>query len=147
MQRICGLPGDTILIENGRLFVNGDDVDAGLALKHSYTVSRRSTIDLIVDGHLLEEEVTPWNGDTSFIIIADEIADRIPGAERILLNEAEEPIVDEYAQPWSRDQFGPVVVPADHWFMMGDNRHASFDSRAIGCVPTSAFRGTVWKVY
>ena len=37
VQRICGLPGDTILIENGRLFVNGDDVDAGLALKHSYT--------------------------------------------------------------------------------------------------------------
>ncbi|HEX7121778.1 MAG TPA: signal peptidase I [Gemmatimonadaceae bacterium] len=44
----------------------------------------------------------------------------------------------------TRDTWGPIVVPAEHYFVMGDHRSDSFDSRYWGFVARSAFRGRVW---
>jgi signal peptidase I len=43
----------------------------------------------------------------------------------------------------SRDQYGPYKVPADSFFVMGDNRDKSFDSRYWGIVPRANIRGIV----
>lgn len=37
--------------------------------------------------------------------------------------------------------FGPITVPADGYFCMGDNRHNSFDSRFFGMVPRDTIVG------
>jgi signal peptidase I len=46
-----------------------------------------------------------------------------------------------------RDNFGPVTVPANKIFVMGDNRDNSFDGRFWGFVDLSAVRGKAWLIY
>ena len=50
------------------------------------------------------------------------------------------------AQP-THDNWGPLVVPPAHYFMMGDNRYCSKDSRYWGVVPRENVRGRPLFVY
>jgi signal peptidase I len=47
----------------------------------------------------------------------------------------------------TRDNWGPLVVPEDRFFMLGDNRDNSEDSRYWGFVARDAIRGRPWFVY
>jgi signal peptidase I len=46
-----------------------------------------------------------------------------------------------------RDNYGPVVVPGGHLFVMGDNRDDSADSRTWGFVPLANIKGRPWVIY
>ena len=47
----------------------------------------------------------------------------------------------------SRDNFGPYIVPRDSYFMMGDNRDNSSDSRYWGAVPKDLVLGEALVVH
>jgi signal peptidase I len=47
----------------------------------------------------------------------------------------------------SRDQFGPLVVPNGQYFVLGDNRDRSRDSRYWGTVPRGLIKGRAFMVY
>lgn len=46
-----------------------------------------------------------------------------------------------------RDNFGPVTVPPDSYFVMGDNRDQSLDSRFWGYVQEHKIKGRAFLVY
>ena len=46
-----------------------------------------------------------------------------------------------------RDDFGPVLVPDNHLFMMGDNRENSQDSRYWGFLDINKVRGKALMIY
>jgi signal peptidase I len=50
-------------------------------------------------------------------------------------------IIQSPGGPSRLSNFGPVRIPADHYFMLGDNRDNSSDSRAWGMVPADHLLG------
>lgn len=47
----------------------------------------------------------------------------------------------------ARDQYGPVIVPEGMYFVLGDNRDRSFDSRFWGFVAREKLRGKAVQIY
>lgn len=55
------------------------------------------------------------------------------------------PFDDDYVLPEfrSHDSFGPQVIPAGYYFVLGDHRNRSSDSRHWGLVPQRYIRGRI----
>ncbi|MCH8901016.1 MAG: signal peptidase I [Chloroflexi bacterium] len=59
----------------------------------------------------------------------------------------DQPLTEPYIKARPSSDFGPVVVPADCYFVMGDNRNNSSDSRGWGAVPKDNIIGQSWLTY
>jgi len=112
IKRLIGLPGDTIQMKQGRLYINGTELER---VQVGTGVDRDSSeTDVPVT---LYNETLP-NGVVHTI---QEISDDQP-----------------------LDNTSVYTVPAGHYFMMGDNRDRSADSRVlsqVGYVPAGNLEG------
>jgi signal peptidase I len=127
-MRAVGVPGDTVTYRDRRLFINGADV-RGRQL----------------DGYLRDEEMRMYSryeerrGKLVYQILL-----RPEGAPDNAERRVNFPLADNctFAQ-------GSIEckVPAGHYFVLGDNRDNSFDSRFWGFVPSSSVIGKVIHVF
>lgn len=146
-HRLCGMPGDTLEIKAGVLYVNGREADGPLPLRHIYRIQTKDSRDIGYDQR--QSYTIPPYTNTLYVVLEDKRVEReqLKG-ERYLLPPGlrDEDIFLIYKKNWNKDHFGPLRVPEGKWFVLGDNRSNAIDSRYRGFIDPSTFVGSVlWK--
>lgn len=124
IKRVVGLPGDVIEMRNNRLFVNGEAVEIEPLLAPQ-------SFDKFLDDRdqaSYYQELSPANGEED-----SEIAKAVPIR------------ISKYFGS-GRESFYATQVPSDHYWVLGDNRDNSADSRVIGFVPRKELIGRAERV-
>lgn len=118
IKRVIGLPGDTLRMVDGQLFINGVAVKRQALPPDMVPIDANSPCGSDHDPALYDFRVTGAGG---------KMFCRVPVVRETLPNGRSYETVELGRS--NEDNFGPVIVPADHVWLMGDNRDDSADSR------------------
>jgi signal peptidase I len=127
IKRVIGVPGDTIQIKNKVLYVNGAE-------------QKREPMPAARADALFTDLKEPTRYNASSTEAAIEHLDRGDGQtlDHMLFHDR---------NSYVNESFGPVTVPPESLFVMGDNRDFSNDSRFWGFVPFKNVKGRAMVVW
>ncbi|QNE33508.1 signal peptidase I [Sphingomonas sp. NBWT7] len=119
IKRVIGLPGDTLQVRGGTVILNGRPVARGPIHYRDLPVDANATCDM-------------WQyPDARTRLPSGAEVCRLPIVTETLPNGRRFDTVELGESPG--DDYGPIRIPADRVFLMGDNRDRSADSRfALG---------------
>ncbi|MFA5453844.1 MAG: signal peptidase I [Sulfurimonas sp.] len=120
VKRCVALPGDELFLINKDLYIHYSEGDKWIMDNFK--------------GH----EIIPFAGK---IWVKNPYSKEHPGIHH------DDKIVNDGQHPMPIFNFAPIKVDEDSYFMMGDNRDHSNDSRFWGAVPYENIEGTPWFVY
>jgi signal peptidase I len=132
IKRVVGLPGDTVTYHDKVLIINGQRVDPKETGSYSYVGSglnyiTAATYDERLGSHnhtlLIQPETPP--------VFVNQVDDDFPHRENCSYNE----------------RGFTCKIPKGHYFMLGDNRDASNDSRYWGFVPDRNIVGKAFLIW
>jgi signal peptidase I len=118
IKRVIGLPGDTLRMADGQLFINGQPVKRQTLSPDMVPIDINSPCGSSTDPALYDFRVQGPDGKQYC---------RVPVVRETLSNGRTYETVELGRS--SEDNFGPVTVPDGHVWLMGDNRDDSADSR------------------
>jgi len=148
VHRLLGKSGDIVELKNGILYLNDKNIDENMDLKHFYILNPTEFQSLLDKDLVQKEDMAFENNDKVYVFLIDKIAKQNGLSSKIKLepkNQADKLIAEIYNENWNVDNFGPLKIPNEKCFVIGDNRHNSQDSRYIGLINESDIVGTVVK--
>ena len=70
----------------------------------------------------------------------------IIGSDKSAADDFDIQVTSFYNNNWTKDNFGPLVIPKGNYFFLGDNRPVTADSRTFGVIPKDKIVGRVCMI-
>lgn len=135
VKRVIGMPGDIIEVRDKIVYINGERFERGYECYDIPQPSPPSSPVRIFPHRYApgqDDGIISHNGWYEDYIVPPDTTEAGNSSGRKLFN---------------RDWFGPIRVPEGKYFVMGDNRDVSEDSRYWGFLERSDITGTPWLIF
>ena len=127
VKRVIGLPGETVEFRDNQVFINGQ------LLPEHRLVSANPYVETAAKTTESEPQQPGANYD---VMYSEQTMNAVKNRDSIVTDDMEYGVAGK-----------KMVVPEDSYFVMGDNRNNSEDSRYCGFVPRSVIVGRAMFVY
>ncbi len=146
IKRLIGKPFDTLECKSGVFYVNGENLDQKINLRYQYKVSKHTYDEYLKEHKDNVESYYYYDSDSINVFIDQSLVSSLPiKLNRYIpqMNNSLTPDIQSLDSSASWNDFGPLIIPSDKYFFLGDSRDNSVDSRYRGFVDRQHILGTL----